>query len=60
MFSLNLSSAGKGPFMGSKAKHNYAPEAHFSGGGRGGGGQRGDSGEEHGPALAGKFRSLVF
>lgn len=37
MFSLNLSSAGKGPFMGSKAKHNYAPEAHFSGGGRGGG-----------------------
>lgn len=58
MFSLNLSSAGKEPFMGSKAKHNYAPEAHFSGGGRGG--QRGDSGEEHGPALAGKFRSLVF
>ena len=36
VFSLNLSSAGKGPFMGSKAKHNYAPEAHFSGGGRGG------------------------
>ena len=57
MFSLNFSSAGKGPFMGSKAKHNYAPEAHFSGEGRG---QRGDSGEEHGPALAGKFRCLVF
>ena len=30
VFSLNFSSAGKGPFMGSKAK-KYATEVHFSG-----------------------------
>ena len=36
VFSLNFSSAGKGPFMAGKAKN--APEAHFPGGNVGGGG----------------------
>ena len=31
VFSLKFSSAGKGPFMASKAK-NYVPEVHFPGG----------------------------
>ena len=31
VFSLKFSSAGKGPFMASKAK-KYAPEVHFPGG----------------------------
>ena len=36
VFSLNFSSAGKGPFMASKTKKNVL-EAHFPGGGGGGG-----------------------
>ena len=39
MFSQNFSSAGKGQFTASKAKHNYAPEVHFPGQGEGGGGR---------------------
>ena len=36
VFSLNFSSAGKGPFMASETKKNVL-EAHFPGGGGGGG-----------------------
>ena len=36
VFSLNFSSAGKGPFMASETK-NSVLEAHFPGGGGGGG-----------------------
>ena len=62
VFSLNFSSAGKGPFMAGKAKN--APEAHFpggnvggGGGGGGGGGEGGEWSEGHVPALAEKFKS---
>ena len=39
VFSLNFSSAGKGPFMASETKKNVL-EAHFPGGGGGGSGER--------------------
>ena len=51
VFSLNFSSAGKGPFMAGKAKNNYAPEVQFAWGGRD------QASEGRGPSLAGKFRS---
>ena len=38
VFSLNFSSAGKGPFMASKTKKKNVLEAHFPGEGGGGGG----------------------
>ena len=50
VFSLNFSSAGKGPFMAGKA-NNMQQRCNLLGGGRG------KSSEGHGPALAGKFRS---
>ena len=34
VFSLNFCSAGKGPFIGGKAKKKCMPEAHFPGEGR--------------------------
>ena len=51
MFSLNFSSAGKGPFIASKAKN--VPELHFPGGG-----EKGSEG--HGFKLAVKFRSQAL
>ena len=51
MFSLNFSSAGKGPFMAGKAKN--VPELHFLGGG-----EKGSEG--HGFKLAVKFRSQAL
>ena len=51
VFSLNFSSAGKGPFMGGKAKNIY-----FSKGS--GGGERWSEG--HGPAFTGKFFIPIF
>ena len=52
VFSLNPSSAGKGAFIASKAKNNYAPWSHFPGG-RGVVGYR----AWPQPSLGGKFRS---
>ena len=49
-FSLNFSSAGKGPFMDGKAKNIY-----FSKRGGGGGGEG-----AHGPAFTGKFFIPTF
>ena len=49
-FSLNFSSAGKGPFMDGKAKNIYFSK-------RGEGGQWS---EGHGPALTGKFFIPIF
>ena len=51
VFSLNFSSAGKGPFVDGKAKN-----IDFSK--RGGGG--GQWSEGHGPALTGKFFIPIF
>ena len=50
VFSLNFSSAGKGPFMDGKAKNIYFSKM-------GGGGQWS---EGHGPALTGKFFIPIF
>ena len=50
MFSLNFSSAGKGPFVDSKAKNIYFSK-------RGEGGQWS---EGHGPAVTGKFFIPIF
>ena len=54
MFSLNFSSAGKGPFMDGKAKNIYFSK-------RGGGGVEGGRWSEgHGPAFTGKFFIPIF
>ena len=50
MFSLNFSSAGKGPFMDGKAKNIYFSK-------RGEGGQWS---EGHGPTFTGKFFIPIF
>ena len=53
VFSLNFSSAGKGPFMAGKAK-NMHQRCNLLGGGRG------QLSEGRGPSLAGKFRSELL
>ena len=54
MFSLNFSSAGKGPFMAGEVKNMHQRHNFLGGGGRGG------WTEGHGPTLAEKFRSQVL
>ena len=51
MFSLNFSSAGKGPFMDGKAKNIYFSKR---------GGEGGQWSEGHGPAFTGKFFIPIF
>ena len=53
MFSLNFSSAGKGPFVDGKAKNI---DLSKKGAGEGGG----QWSEGHGPALTGKFFIPIF
>ena len=51
VFSLNFSSAGKGPFMDGKAKNIYFSKR---------GGEGGQWSEGHGPAFTGKFFIPIF